>query len=280
MNEGDITYQDKLSELRLDISHPNSSGKNFILVEGKSDIKLFRKFFNLTKCKVENIPGGNPKLEECVSNLVQIYPLVIGIRDADFIKLDNTEYSKQNMFLTDFHDIEMTMLAQNVVLNALVFEFTSLPKEKHLKFRNDIIKSIKMVSYLKWLNHKENLKLIFSSGFQDLISFTNLEIDFSQYLKRVISKSENALIKDEEIIKEKISNLISLEPDMMQLTNGHDILNTFASFFRKEAKHKGLNDENLASSFRMAFTLEHFQETNLSDNLKQWSLENNTTLFS
>ena len=43
MNKADITYQDKLNELRLDISHPNSSGINFVFVEGDTDIRLFRK---------------------------------------------------------------------------------------------------------------------------------------------------------------------------------------------------------------------------------------------
>ena len=138
MNKKDITYQDKMNELRLDISHPNSKDVNFIFVEGDSDIKLFRKFFLLDKCKVESIPGGNVKLEECVSTLIEDYPLIIGIRDADFKNLDSFCYSNKNMFLTDFHDIEVTMLSQEVVLSSLVFEFTDFPKSQHLQFRNNI----------------------------------------------------------------------------------------------------------------------------------------------
>ena len=63
MTRRDISYQDKLNELRLDISHPNSQGINFIFVEGESDIRLFRKLFDEEKCKIENIPRGNPKLD-------------------------------------------------------------------------------------------------------------------------------------------------------------------------------------------------------------------------
>lgn len=191
MRIGDITYQDKLNELRLDISHPNSNRINFIFVEGDSDIKLFRKLFDLEKCKVELIPGGKFKLEECVSTLVPIHSLVIGIRDADFLHLGSSQYSEINMFLTDYHDIELTMLSQNDVLSALIFEYTKIPQSEHLEFRNNILKSIEMISYLKWLNDKDNLKLDFSSGFQDLLSFTNFEIDFTQYLSRVFSKSQN-----------------------------------------------------------------------------------------
>jgi len=34
MRKQDITYQDKLNELKLDLSHPNNSGIAFVLVEG------------------------------------------------------------------------------------------------------------------------------------------------------------------------------------------------------------------------------------------------------
>ena len=64
MKRQDITYQDKLNELRLDIAHPNNKGITFIFVEGESDIRLFRKFFSLETSKVESIPGGKFKLEE------------------------------------------------------------------------------------------------------------------------------------------------------------------------------------------------------------------------
>ena len=79
MRKQDITYQDKLNELRLDISHPNNKGIAFVLLEGESDIRLFRKLFDLDNCKVEAIPGGKFKLEACVDELANIYPLIIGI---------------------------------------------------------------------------------------------------------------------------------------------------------------------------------------------------------
>ena len=65
------------------------------------------------------------------------------------------------MFLTDYHDVEMTMVSQNNVLSAVLYEYTDLPKGEHLQLRDEILKCIEMVGYLKWLNDKEDLGLMF-----------------------------------------------------------------------------------------------------------------------
>lgn len=279
MTRQDVTYQDKLNELRLDVTHPNSLGINFILVEGDSDIRLFRKLFDIDKCKIENIPGGKNKLEECVATLINIYPLVLGIRDTDFLHLNNVVYTNQNMFLTDKHDIETTILSEDDVLNTLVFEYTTKPKNEHLTLRNEIIQCIEMIGYLKWLNSIDNLELKFDCGFYDLISFANLNIDFDTYFMRVISKSPNAKITDIHIIKEKIDNLKTSNPDMLQLTNGHDLVKAFANYFKNASGINGVSDENIASILRISYNKNQLQKTNLYTELNQWSDDNNTKIF-
>lgn len=279
MTRQDFTYQDKLNELRLDISHPNSSGINFILVEGDSDIRLLRKLFDIEKCKIENIPGGKNKLEVCVDTLINIYPLIVGIRDTDFLNLNNVIYNKQNMFLTDKHDIETTIISDEGVLNTLVFEFSNKPKNEHLDLRDDIIKSIKMIGYLKWLNSIENLELKFECGFYDLVSFANLNIDFDTYFTRVLSKSPNAHITDINIIKAKITQLEALNPDMLQLTNGHDLVKTFANYFKNVSGINGVSAENIASILRISYNKQQLEKTNLYTELREWCDNNNTEMF-
>jgi len=279
MTRHDVTYQDKLNELRLDVSHPNSLGVNYILVEGESDIRLFRKLFDLEKCKIESIPGGKNKLEDCVDTLVNIYPLIIGIRDTDFLNLNNINYNKPNMFLTDKHDIETTILSDNDVLSTLVFEFSDMPKNEHLDLRTNIIESIKMVGYLKWLNNMENLEFKFDSGFYDLVCFVNLNIDFDTYFMRVLSKSPNAQITDISIIKGKIAQLEIRNPDMLHLTNGHDLVKTFANYFKNISGVKGLSDENVASLLRVSFNKQQLENTNLYTELEEWCVNNNTVIF-
>lgn len=279
MRKQDITYQDKLNELRLDILHPNSKGIVFVLLEGESDIRLFRKLFNSDNCKVGTIPGGKFKLEECVGELVNIYPLIIGIRDADFVHLGTKPYKKINVFLTDFHDMGMTLISEDEVFSSLVFEFTDLPKDKHPVTRNNIILSIEQIGYLKWLNEEENLEYKFKAGFQDLISFINLKIDFDQYFSRVLSKSPNAKITDKTIILEKMRILKETNPNPLQLCNGHDFIKAFSQYIKQVGSGKDVNAEHIASSCRMTFIFNHYRKTGLYLNTKIWADKSHCVIY-
>ena len=280
MKKQDITYQDKFNELRLDMSHPNSRGQAFVLVEGDSDIRLFRKLFDTNHCKVERVPGGNPKVEACVETLRTFYALVIGIRDADFIHLNTTPYSKPNMFLTDFHDIEMTLIAEDAVFSAILFELTNKQKQEHSAIRTAIFNIIEAISLLKWQNDREDLKIEFGkTGFQDLISLAHSNIDFPQYFSRLLSKSENIRINDIAIIQDKINALKTQYPNPFQLSNGHDFMKALSKFLGETQQANRMSDEDIASAFRISFTDAFFKKTALYQHTKSWADSNNCVLY-
>lgn len=284
MRQEDITYQEKLDELRLDMSHPNSRSHIFVLLEGLSDVKVFRKLFP-EHCKVEYMPGGKLKLEEGITTLLNIHSLIIGIRDADFLHLSTLPYNPPNIFLTDYHDTEMTILAQTDILSALLFEYTDLAKEKHLEFRNQVLQTIEKLSYLKWLDNTESLNLTFKNvGFEHLIDVDQHEIDFTRYLQNVLSKSGNeALIKDKDIILELLREFkeeqSENEVDLLQLTSGHDLLKAFAKYFREKYPKKGLSEQILASTIRIAFNQEQFKQTSLFRQLVIWAEDNEVSIW-
>lgn len=275
MKKQDITYQDKLNELRLDISHPNNKGIVFVLLEGDSDIRLFRKLFNLQNCKVETIPGGKFKLEECIEKLINTYPLMIGIRDADFVHLSNQAYTKPNLFLTDFHDMEMMLISKDEVFSTLMFEYTFIKQEKHTSVRDEIILYIEQISYLKWLNENEKLELLFESGFQDLVIFLNQPFNFKEYFKRILSKSSKAKITDINQILQKINVLKAISPDPFQICNGHDFMKVFCQYVKQKGDGRIIGDDNICTSFRISFTLSHYKKTKLFNQTESWANSNN-----
>ena len=259
--------------------HPNSNGQVFVFVEGPSDVRLFRKFFDDEICNVEYIPEGKTKLENCLSILLNFSSLLVGIRDADFLHLQTAIYQNENIFLTDFHDTEMTILAQIKVWNALFSEYSHLKKAEQLEIKENLLKTISDISYLRWLNDIENLELKFKAGFINLIDFDTYNINFAEYFRRILRKSPNARLSDINVIQEKIATLKTQNPDLLQLTNGHDFVATLAFYFFKKHAYKRLNKEHLASSLRVIFDFQTFQQTILFQQLNDWATANSVFIW-
>ena len=289
MNKSDakLTYQNKLQELKsLVIPHPNNKGRVFVLVEGETDIKLFNKFFEPDSTRVEAIPGGNLKVEEATEELLKISKLVIGIRDADFIRLNNRlnniNYNKTNVFLTDFHDIEMSLIVNDDSFSSVIVEYTeqNLKECNYEKIRENILGVLENVGFLKWLNDVEKLEIKFEgTGFEDLIDFENYKLDFKQYFNRLLSKSTNVKIKDICIILEKIKDLKLLSPCLLQLCNGHDFIKIMLLFLNNKDIKNQISKENMSSSFRVAYTRDMFKKTQLYSSVNSWSKVNNCNIF-
>lgn len=279
MERRDITYQEKLNELQLDIEHPNNSEQVFILVEGDSDIRLFRKLFNMDICNVERVPGGKRKVEECVGVFLE-QGYVIGILDADFMHLSEEEYTIPNIFLTDYHDIEITMIAQEPVLNNLLSEYTDIARSQHVQLRDVLFTLIAPISLLKWLNDLEQLELKFTGfGFQDLLNFDQ-DLDMELYFNRVASKSLITEVNTYNELNDKLEILKKQQADLLQLTNGHDFLKTLSKFLNDHSpRARGLHHDNLATNLRVAFNIDIFKNTELYQQINYWASLNELEVY-
>lgn len=275
-----IDYQTKINELKLDLTHPKNKGINYIFVEGINDIKLFRKIFNNDKCKVEWIPGGKLKLEECVETLINTHPLIIGIRDADFLHLEEKKsYYKKNVFLTDHHDIEMTMLANDSCFRAILYEYSNIESYEFHEFKNNLLILLAPLSCLKWLNDIEKLELDFKCDFTYLINHDDLNFNLEEYIKRVKSKSPNAKDISDVIIINMTNELHKESLDLLQVVNGHDFLKALESHLKIKENNNKISSIVLESSLRMKYEFSHFTSTILYKDLSNWAISNNTVLF-
>lgn len=285
MRQQDITYDYKLGELIMDARHPNNAGKVFICVEGESDIRFFRKFFDMDVCKIEQIPGGNSKVEQCTLTLKAIHKLVFGIRDADFLHLSDQPYQAPHMFLTDCHDMEMGMVANDAVFCDVLAEYAPLHERistnrtEQLALRQHIMQVLEPVSLTKWLNHRDELALTVRQSFVHLLGFPNQQFDFAAWLTLLLKKSSTATLSDIDTIMQKTGQLKQATPDPLQLCNGHDFLETMAEYLRQHMGKKGLKVEDLAVSFRLAFTPACWQQTRLYTQTQAWATEQQCKIY-
>lgn len=162
MRKTDYTASDKLTELRMDMKHDKNIGRVFVLVEGDSDVRLYQKIFRQNTCKIEGVPGGKEQLAIVLRELNTVFTLVFGIRDADFLHLEAKSSPLSNLFLTDYHDLEIMLINSDTAFSAVVYEFVPVEKqENHADLRKKFLNALKFLSYLRWYNEMNNGELNF-----------------------------------------------------------------------------------------------------------------------
>lgn len=274
MRQSDITYTEKLNQLRMDVPHPNNRGQAFVLVEGDTDIRLYRKFFDLNITNVEQIPGGNPKVEACVATLQPISDLVIGIRDSDFIKIMEIEYAENPIFLTDYHDLEMSLIANEKTILAVVFDYTLLSSSHEQRaFVDKVFALTRDMSLIKLLNAENNWELSFKFGFLEFFDRQIERFDSSAFLERAIRKSDTISIDIKQNILELLANKREESQERYFLTNGHDFVKVFTHLLRKKYGHNKLNERTIEDVLRIKYSLSEFKTTSLYEKIMTWQLE-------
>ena len=171
------------------------------------------------------------------------------------------------------------MISENEVFSSIASEYTEISNEKHIVLRNDTFKSIEQLSYLKWLNEAEELGLSFDFGFQDLILNKPHVVNFDEYLKRVLSKSATVKTIDCAVIVDKIKQSVSPSINRFYISNGHDFMKSFAHYIKVHGNNNKITDDNISSTFRVAFTNQHLTKTSLYQNTKKWADENHCIIY-
>lgn len=277
MIKEDITDQDQINALKLDIENPIREQEVYICFEGETDVQLFRKFFTRDNCLLEYVPGGKSGVEKFVTERSGKIPLTIGIRDADFLHLENKSSSHTNIFLTDSHDMEMVLVSFDEIFSAILFEYTQLKKEEHKVVRENILKAIRFVGYFRWLNEIEVLEIEFDRlDFGSLFDEKNFHLNEKELVSMALERSRKARINDTSLLLSKISQLMDVNHDLFQLCNGHDFMKVLSVYLKPM---KQIKPSDLESKFRIAFTPQYYQSTNLYKNTLNWATENNCKLY-
>lgn len=278
MRKEDITPESKITELRLDISNPNSRGKVFVLLEGESDVKLYRKLFNNDTCKIETIPGGKIFLEKGLEILNDVYKLIIGIRDADFLHLEGQKPQFSNLFLTDYHDYELMISSDYQCIRSILNEYTNFDSKEYEGICNRILNAIRFLGYLRWYNEIENLEFNFRGlGLNDLFNERSFTFDDKVIIETVITRSPNAKVKNVEQIFNSVQRLHNDNHDLLQVCNGHDFMKVMAILC--SSRQKGISDKDMASLFRVAYNQTMFQKTQLFKDTSDWASQNKVILY-
>ena len=273
--KSNVDATDKITDILLSLNSEEGSKLIWILVEGEDDCKIYPKFFDETKSRVEFVNGGKGQLMIALSTLTKQTKQVIGIQDADFLHLEKSYSTVKNLFYTDYHDIEMTMLNFNDVICNLFTEYR-MQDEKEDIWQN-ILQESSYIAYIRWYNEKKNCKIRFSElKYGDNlteISDNKLSLKKQDLLQILNSRSQN---KTEELKSGNIDNFITTNKtnDLMNLCNGHDVTELLSLIIGKQVSHK-----EFCRHLRLSFTIHHFSQTKLYSDIFDWQTQNGYTIL-
>lgn len=273
-----LDRNDTIGEIRQARRHP--AGRNYIwvLVEGLSDQKLYAKLIDGQNTKVEIVNGGGKnEIREALLVLIQETDNVIGIRDADFLHLEQNQETIDVLFLTDAHDSELMLIASDVAFQQIIAEYLPAQRTTYKQFRLNLLESLIFFSGLRWINDTDDLGLNFKGiGLAKFYDVNNVSIDKAKCVHEVSSRSPH---------KKRLPDIAEIDAkvfgvnDLYNLCNGHDSLKALALLFTAKAD-KGNSDVELSNAFRVAFRKEDFALTMLFNSLKQWEVSTGYSLFS
>lgn len=273
-----LNKEEQISYIKQMLSSPIYERKRVIIVEGISDIKVYKKCFNEEKFDffyTGNCLFLNDIFSDIKSNQFFI-KRVIFIKDADFDNLMNITYEPP-FFITDYHDLEMMFFADNNAINNIL---TSIHPSINIEDNKYFIDTLKKYSCVQYYNIKNDLKLTFKgfkivNGNQELNNISSFE-NILAILKEKQPQEKKKIIDDIDI---KIINLLYDQiDDLYNLIRGHDYTVLLVHYINTFIMQNSLCCKKITKyNIEIALSLlspDYFRNTKLYNNINNWLLEN------
>lgn len=262
-----VSENPAVTTLLMRFHHPNMAGKAIIAVEGVYDNKFYSKFTDSAVAEIHYL-GGCRKLEDVLKTFANKFPQytkrLAGIKDADFCHMTGIHPAVSNLFFTDFHDFEMSLVSVDKI-KRLVGKFKFEEDEASAIF-DKTVSELKYLSYIKlhnWHRAKGN-RLSFKS-----VSLNNI---WNKDLNQVIEYTNNLQNDTTKVInKTDIDNLMANipTPDYRQLHNGHDFLSGMALEING-IKPQNANEAKLRKELSDIYTDDEFKMTALYNSISSY----------
>lgn len=271
----------------------------FLVVEGDSDEKFFKKFLDCEKCKVSKIgEGGNDRennkkkvLEFIKKQNERRKKCYLGIIDADFDHILQKEETTENIITTDYHDMEMVILNSQPDISSLYAEIadTRLIKE----FENNsgqFIESVMNVAYeigilrLACIKRPERSR----PSTKDLKFQSSIRKDFSINMHELVTrvvKGSDGKCQFEQDLEEWMNFEKQQNHDKYQVCCGHDVTAILVQCFSDDEDSLGygctplLNSSRIESLLRVAYRSDSFQQTKMYTKILEWQKKNSVTIL-
>lgn len=251
------------------------------VVEGGDDKAFYRRHFDLKACRIvvgygwEGVVGAITQLEG--DNL----PGILGIIDADYQLVESRTPASQNVLLTDYRDLEITLLASKALDKVaaelcdedLITSFCGsraglLPK---------LLGLVDFLGHMRWLNFREGLGLKFKSlRFSQFTNRDSLDVNIDALLVAVKNDSQRPGLNALEVIG-KVKELQRQGASLLLVCSGHDVAALFSLALRRRLASHDASDvapESIESRLRVAFEDAEWPPLRLAAEIRAWEARN------
>lgn len=267
-----VTFVQRCVEIRQTLT----TGKLVCLVESPTDKKLYGEFFD--NSKVTLIPTrGKPNLLELLRFFEQqVEYRVFGIADADADRIRGENSNLNNLFYTDYRDLEATIFFSKA-FTKVIGELASPTK---LAIRSGIRDEIRGVAIAYGVAHELSTKLDMAVSFDKWTvdsCFDNktLKIDknkfFNQFNGRA-SRNKLTFQKFQDCFQECFP-LVGAQDDFAPGDYLHDALGLALRKIIGNKKKELVARSELEIHFRLAYEKAMFVETALHSDIATWCNE-------
>ncbi len=290
-NEIDHNYHFGAIKMWQNDNHKKQIG---VLVEAKADEKFFSKHFNKNTtffcCN-----GWETVLktqQEVNKNNING---VLAIIDADFKRIENKVPTDKNIFLTDFHDIEIMMFhskAWDQIVSYYVdhSKLAILEKKNDNNLKNILLQLARPIACIRLLNERKNLKLKFKSNRKKKIEYLSYSkfidpntLNFSLDELQVAIENKSSKPNFFKTRNNSLNQLLNQDFDLSELCNGHDLINIFSLTLEKAISNYSnsskIQPERISRELTIAYSFEDFQQTQLYQSLKIWGNKYSLSIF-
>jgi hypothetical protein len=254
----------------------------FLIVEGDTDSRFYKKFVQRDRCRVVVAHDKHNAVSALKDLERSRFKGVLGIVDADFMRLDGTKVKSRNLLLTDTHDLETLILSSGALENVLV-EFAEEPELKGFQkrtkkdLRRALLEAGAYIGYLRWFALKENVYLRFNHlDFKRFVAVKRMKLNNRKLIQEVLRHSKKTKVSA-DMIERAVTNLSTQGHDLWQVCVGHDLV--FLLFLGLKDVFGSYNTRDLSlgaleGSLRLAYDPTFFRDTRLYNKIRKWEKAN------
>jgi hypothetical protein len=258
---------------------------SFLIVEGPSDTRVFKKFVDDKKCLV--LPAyGKPNIHNLIlKEKFGDREEVLFIVDVDCEKINDDVKTAVNLFFTDFHDRECEILRSKDFEGFLKWSnFSEMCKMEIDELKKLILEECKLIGLLRCYSEKNNLglpfdKIIESDEDLEYLLTDKISIDFEKFVNKLkihekTSDKAIARLNDIPALKLELEKIEISSGDLWSICNGHDLTKFLCLFLRKKYHFKPFEKINSTDFekqiLELVYSEAEFAKTKLYQQIRSW----------